>query len=156
VPTSSSALSAVVVSGGKQYRVAPGDRILVDRVHAEAGDQIAIDRVLLVSDGGQVKVLPEELQGITVKARVLQHQRGPKIDVIRFKPKKRVRVHRGARADLTALEIVSVGEAKPAEAAEAPKRRAAGTAPSKPADGAEDKDPDTSARTPRTQQKSDE
>jgi large subunit ribosomal protein L21 len=114
VPTSSSTLSAVVVSGGKQYRVVAGDRILVDRVKAEPGDEIAIDRVLLVSGDDQIKVLPAELQGITVTARVLQHSRGPKIDVIRYKPKKRVRVHRGARADLTALEILSVGDAKPA------------------------------------------
>jgi large subunit ribosomal protein L21 len=111
VPTSSSSLAAVVVSGGKQYRVAPGDRVLVDRLHAEPGAEIAFDRVLLVSDGDQVKVLPQEVQGMAVRARVLKHQRGPKIDVIRYKPKKRVRVHRGARADLTALEILSVGEA---------------------------------------------
>lgn len=111
MPTSSSALTAVVVSGGKQYRVAPGDRLLVDRVKAEAGDEIGFERVLLVADGDQVKVLPDELQGISVTAKVLQHQRGPKIDVLRYKSKKRVRVHRGARADLTALEVLSVGAA---------------------------------------------
>lgn len=109
MPTSSDAPTAVVVSGGKQYRVAPGDRILVDRVKAEAGDEIGFDRILLVSDGDQVKVMPEELQGLAVTAKVLQHQRGPKINVLRYKSKKRVRVHRGARADLTALEILSVG-----------------------------------------------
>jgi large subunit ribosomal protein L21 len=109
VPTSSSALTAVVVSGGKQYRVAPGDRILVDRLSAGAGDEIGFDRVLLVSEGDQVKVMPDELQGVSVTAKVLRHERGPKIDVLRYKSKKRVRVHRGARADLTALEVLSVG-----------------------------------------------
>jgi large subunit ribosomal protein L21 len=139
VPTPSSALSAVVVSGGKQYRVAAGDRILVDRIKGEPGDEIAIDRVLLVSGDEQVKVLPEELQGITVTAKVLQHQRGPKIDVLRYKPKKRVRVHRGARADLTALEILSVGgEAKPAETKR--KRAARAAAPKDAAEETEQSD----------------
>jgi large subunit ribosomal protein L21 len=100
------------VSGGKQFRVAPGDRILVDRVAAEPGSDLALDRVLLWRDGDEVKVTPDELQGVTVNARVLDHRRGPKIDVLRFKPKKRVRVRRGARADLTELEIVSVGPDK--------------------------------------------
>ena len=97
------------MSGGKQFRVAPGDRILVDRVAAEPGSDLSLDRVLLWRDGDDVKVTAEELQGVTVNARVLDHRRGRKIEVLRYKPKKRVRVRRGARADLTELEIVSVG-----------------------------------------------
>jgi large subunit ribosomal protein L21 len=116
-------MTAVVVSGGKQYRVAAGDRILVDRMHAEPGSEVPLGGVLMIADGDRVKVTPEELQGLEVTARVLQHQRGPKIDVIRYKPKKRVRVRRGARADLTALEVVSVGQ--PAAGQPAPKRGAA-------------------------------
>ncbi len=109
VPEPSGALTAVVVSGGKQYRVAPGDRILVDRVAAEPGSEVTLDRVLMIAEGGATRVLPQELDGATVTARVLAHRRGPKIDVLRYRPKKRVRVHRGARAELTALEIVSIG-----------------------------------------------
>ncbi len=108
VPEPNGALAAVVVSGGKQYRVAPGDRILVDHVAAEPGSEVTLDRVLMVAEGGVVKVLPQELGGATVTARVLAHQRGRKIEVLRYKPKKRVRVRRGARAELTALEIVSI------------------------------------------------
>jgi len=104
-----------VVSGGKQYRVAPGDRILVDRLKAEAGSELTLDRVLLIADGTTTKVGLHELQGQTVQARVIGHPRGPKIDVLRYKPKKRVRVHRGARADLTALEILGIGSAAKAE-----------------------------------------
>ncbi|MBO0709451.1 MAG: 50S ribosomal protein L21 [Candidatus Dormibacteraeota bacterium] len=107
-------MTAVVVSGGKQYRVAEGDRLLVDRVAAEPGAELTLDRVLLVSDGEDHKVTPDALSGIRVEARVLSHQRGKKIEVLRYKPKKRVRVHRGARADLSELEIVSIGEAKKA------------------------------------------
>jgi large subunit ribosomal protein L21 len=99
--------SAVVVSGGKQYRVSPGDRLLVDRLKAEAGTEFSLERVLLVADGDEVK-LGEALKGSSVLARVLAHRRGPKLRVLRYKSKKRVRVHRGARADLTLLEIVEV------------------------------------------------
>jgi large subunit ribosomal protein L21 len=110
----------VVVSGGKQYRVALGDRILVDRLKAETGSELTLDRVLLIADGTTTKVGLHELQGQTVQARVIGHPRGPKIDVLRYKSKKRVRVHRGARADLTALEILGIGDAgKPETAAKA-------------------------------------
>jgi large subunit ribosomal protein L21 len=109
VPSPSDSLSAVIVSGGKQFRVAPGDRILVDRLAAEPGSEITIDRVLLVADGDDLKVEAQALAGQTVTARVLRAVRGPKIDVLRYKSKKRVRVHRGARADLTALEILTIG-----------------------------------------------
>jgi large subunit ribosomal protein L21 len=115
VPKPSGPLTAVFVSGGKQYRVAPGDRILVDRLAAEPGSELTLDRVLLVSDGQTTKVGLHELRGQAVTARVIGHRRGPKVDVIRYKPKKRVRVHRGARADLTALEILGIGAAKDAE-----------------------------------------
>jgi large subunit ribosomal protein L21 len=109
VPKPDSSLSAVVVSGGKQYRVAPGDKILVDRLTAEPGASLKLGRVLLFKDGKEIKVGNPVIDGLDVEAKVLAHSRGPRIDVLRYKSKKRVRVHRGARADLTALEIIAVG-----------------------------------------------
>jgi large subunit ribosomal protein L21 len=88
--------------------VSPGDRILVDRVAAEPGAELKLEKVLMIADGDAVKV-GAEVAGQVVTAKVVGHQRGPKIDVLRYKAKKRVRVHRGARADLTTLEIVSFG-----------------------------------------------
>jgi large subunit ribosomal protein L21 len=133
---------AVVVSGGKQYRVTPGDRILVDRLQAEPGSELTIERVLLVADGETTKVGLHELQGQTVKAKVLGHRRGPKIDVLRYKPKKRVRVHRGARSEHTALEILGIGPAaeltKPEPKAKPARTRAKkAAAPTEPAEETE-------------------
>lgn len=131
MPTPSGSLTAVVVSGGKQYRVAAGDRILVDRISAEAGTELKLDRVLMIADETTTRVAPQELAGHEVTARVLGHPRGPKVDVIRYKPKKRVRVHRGARADLTALEILKIG---PGKADKKPAKRTRSTAkPAEPA-----------------------
>jgi large subunit ribosomal protein L21 len=98
--------------------VAPGDRILVDRVAAEPGSELTLDRVLMLADGDDFKAGAAALSGVTAVARVVRHERGPKIDVLRFKSKKRVRVHRGARAELSALEILEIGGKGRPDAAE--------------------------------------
>ena len=109
VPKPDSSLSAVIVSGGKQYRVAPGDQILVDRLAAQPGSSIKLGRVLLFTDGNEVKIGSPAVDGLDVDAKVIAHRRGPRIESIRYKSKKRVRVHHGGRAHLTALEIIAVG-----------------------------------------------
>jgi len=109
VPKPDASASAVIVSGGKQYRVVPGDRILVDRLAAAPGESIKLGRVLLFDNGTDIKVGKPGIDGIDVDARVIDHRRGPRIESIRYKSKKRVRVHQGGRAHLTALEIVAVG-----------------------------------------------
>src|SRR3989454_1710202 len=109
VPKPDSSLSAVIVSGGKQYRVAPGDRILVDRLAAEPGSSVKLGRVLLFNHGDEIKVGNPAVDGLDVDAKVIAHRRGPRTESIRYKSKKRVRVHRGGRSHLTALEIIAVG-----------------------------------------------
>ena len=111
MPKPEGSLTAVIVSGGKQYRVAPGDQVLVDRLAAEPGSSVKLGRVLLLHDGDDITVGAPGVDGLEIEARVLSHRRGPKIDMLRYKSKKRVRVHRGARADLTALEILPFGSA---------------------------------------------
>ena len=119
----------MIVSGGKQYRVSAGDRILVDRIAAEPGSSVKIGRVLLFADGDSTKVGTPAVDGIDVDARVIAHERGPRTEAIRYKSKKRVRVHRGGRSYLTALEIIAVGglglekEEEVKEEAAAPKGR---------------------------------
>ena len=116
MPKPDGPLTAVVVSGGKQYTVAPGDRVLVDRMAAEPGSSIKLGRVLMLHDGDDIQVGAPAIDGLEIEAKVVAHRRGPRIEVLRYKSKKRVRVHRGARADLTALEILPFGSAaKPAE-----------------------------------------
>ena len=109
MPKSNGSLSAVVVSGGKQYRVTPGDQILVDRLDAEPGSSLKLGRVLLLRDGSDIKVGAPGIDGIDIEVKVLAHRRGPRIESLRYKSKKRVRVHRGGRADLTAIEILAIG-----------------------------------------------
>jgi len=149
VPKPDGSLSAVVVSGGKQYRVAPGDQILVDRVGAEPGSSLKLGRVLLFQDGTDVRVGTPAVEGIDVEVKVIAHRRGPRIETLRYKSKKRVRVHRGGRADLTALQIIAVGgrtaEAEPATAGKAAKEKAGArkkAAPAVKAQAAETAEPD--------------
>ena len=118
MPQPDGPLSAIVVSGGKQYRVTPGDRILVDRLAGEPGSEVKLDRVLMLADGDEVKIGQPAVAGASVLVRVIGPAKGPKIDILRYKSKKRVRVHRGARAGLTAIEILQVGD-KPARKAKA-------------------------------------
>lgn len=108
-----------MVSGGKQYRVAPGDRVLVDRLAAEPGSSVKFGRVLLLHDGDSIQVGTPGIDGLEIEAKVLAHPRGPRIEVLRYKSKKNVRVHRGARADLTALEILPFGDSGKKEEDEA-------------------------------------
>jgi large subunit ribosomal protein L21 len=129
VPKPDQSLSAVVVSGGKQYRVAPGDRVLVDRLAAEPGSSVKFGRILLLHEGDTIEVGTPGVDGLEIEAKVLAHPRGPRIETLRYKSKKRVRVHRGGRADLTALEILPFGRTRKDEsdedAEETPKKGAA-------------------------------
>lgn len=99
---------AVIQTGGKQYRVKSGDRILVERLPAEAGSEITIDQVLLVGGDGETKVGAPLVAGAHVAARVEDHPRGEKIVVFRYKPKKRYRRRTGHRQALTRLTITDI------------------------------------------------
>lgn len=98
---------AIIRVGSKQYKVAPNDIIDVDRMPGKVGDSLTLD-VLLVSDKS-VRVGSPNVTGVKVQAKILSHGRGEKVDVRRFKSKVRERKHVGFRADLTKLQIVSIG-----------------------------------------------
>ena len=126
---------AVVKTGGKQYKVAKDDKIVVDRLEAEAGSALVLDEVLMVANGDQVNVGSPTVKDAVVGATVIRHTRGDKIMVFRRKRRKNFRRIRGHRQDLTLIQITDIatdGKLKPAakkaEADKAPAAKKAATA----------------------------
>jgi large subunit ribosomal protein L21 len=99
---------AIVETGGKQYRVKVGDRIRVERIHADAGTDISIDRVLLLGGTGTTTVGAPVVDGASVSAHIEDHLRGEKLYVFKYKPKKRYRRKIGHRQELTELTITGI------------------------------------------------
>ena len=134
---------ALVKTGGKQYRVAKDDTILVERIAAEEGDQVVLDNIIMLGDGDKVTVGTPNVEGAGVSATVMRQTRGPKIIIFRRKRRKNHRRTQGHRQDLTLLKINDIAEdakklaAPKAEAAPkkaapkkaAPKKAAAESAP---------------------------
>ena len=98
---------AVVKVGGKQYRVAEGDTLLVDRLGDDEGAKVALEPLLLRRDGDAV-FDSEELRKVKVEAVVAGHERGKKIHVLKFKPKRGYKRRTGHRSELTRLEIKEI------------------------------------------------
>lgn len=99
---------AVLETGSKQYRVAAGDTFEIERLPAEAGQEVTFDRVLLVSRDGQVSIGAPTVAGATVVGDVVEHKRGPKL--IAWKMKRRKGYHRkvGHRQELTVVRIKEI------------------------------------------------
>lgn len=99
---------AVFLSGGKQHRVNEGDVLELERLKAEPGDDIEFDKVLLVADGDDVSVGQPYVEGGRIKARVLGHDRGKKIRVIKFKRRKNYLRRQGHRQWYTEVRITGI------------------------------------------------
>ena len=109
---------AVVQTSGRQFRVSEGDAIIIDRLDAEVGSTIELEQVLLVggsqkgddTEGADcsAKIGAPFVEGAKVVAEVLSHQRGPKVDIYKFKRRKRYRKSIGFRAEQTTLRIQSI------------------------------------------------
>jgi large subunit ribosomal protein L21 len=98
---------AIVKVGGKQYRVEKGDSIVVDRMRAAEGDKVAL-QPLLYADGDKSLLAGSDLEKVKVEATVTGHERGRKIHVLKFKPKRGYKRRSGHRSDLTRLEIADI------------------------------------------------
>jgi large subunit ribosomal protein L21 len=96
---------AILEQGGHQYRVSPGDRLVIDRLDAEVGEVIALEPVLVVSDGAATTLGSPQVEGARVAAVVVGHTKGRKLRVFKYKPKKRYRRTMGHRSLLTELRI---------------------------------------------------
>jgi large subunit ribosomal protein L21 len=102
---------AVVDNGGKQYRVEAGSTLVLDRLDAETGSTVTFDRVLLIGDGDVITVGTPTVSGASVRGTVLEHGRGPKIIVFRFRPKAHYRRRTGHRSELTRVRIDEIATA---------------------------------------------
>jgi large subunit ribosomal protein L21 len=99
---------AIVEDGGKQYRAVEGGFIEVDRFPSEVGEGIDLDRVLLIADDDNTLVGAPAIAGAVVQATVVDHIKGPKVVVFKYKPKKRIRVKTGHRQQYTRLRIDTI------------------------------------------------
>ena len=114
---------AVVRTGGKQYRVHPGDKIVVEKLDGNAGDTITLGEVLLAGDGGSLK----STDGLTVAAEIVAQAKGDKVTVFKKRRRHNYRRKQGHRQQHTILKIVAIGDHKAEKPAKAAK--AADTAP---------------------------
>ena len=116
---------AIVRTGGKQYRVAPGDKIVVEKLAGEAGDSVDLTDVLLAGEGSDLK----STDGLTVGAKIVAQAKGEKVTVFKKRRRHNYRRKRGHRQQHTILEIVSIGgkkaEAKKAAPAKTEEKAAA-------------------------------
>ena len=99
---------AIIVTGGKQYRVAEGDVLFVEKLDVKEGDTVTFDQVLAVVDGEAASFGAPLLSGATVTAKVEKHGRGKKIRVYKMKPKKGYRRTQGHRQPYTKVTIEAI------------------------------------------------
>ena len=96
---------AVVATGGKQYRVAEGDILRVEKLAGDVGETVAFDKVLIFSDGENVKIGQPEVDGVTVHGQIVAQGKSKKILVFKYKRRKRYRRKQGHRQPFTAVRI---------------------------------------------------
>ena len=99
---------AIVEDGGKQYKAVEGTTIDVDRFSSEVGEEVDLERVLLVADGESISVGTPLIAGAKVQATVLSHVKGPKVIIFKYKPKIRYRVKKGHRQHYPRLMINTI------------------------------------------------
>ena len=99
---------AVVKTGGKQYRVSAGEKLRIEQIPAEVGQEIVLDQVLVIADGDALKMGTPFLAGAQVKAKVLEHGRGDKVHIFKMKRRKHYRKSQGHRQNYTEIEILGI------------------------------------------------
>lgn len=99
---------AVIQSGGKQYRVSEGDILTVEKLGAEQGAELELDKVLMIADGDIIKIGAPYVEGGKVSATVKSHGRGKKVSIIKFRRRKHHLKHQGHRQAYTELQITGI------------------------------------------------
>jgi large subunit ribosomal protein L21 len=96
---------AVIKTGGKQYKVAAGEKLKVEQIPADVGAQVILDQVLMVGDEASVRLGQPTVAGASVKATVLSHGRGEKLRIFKMRRRKHYQKHQGHRQGYTELQI---------------------------------------------------
>ena len=99
---------AIIETGGKQYKVAEGDVLFIEKLNQEAGDEIKFDKVLAILGEDEAKFGAPVVEGASVDASVLKNGKGKKIVVFKYKPKKGYRLRQGHRQPYTKVEIKKI------------------------------------------------
>ncbi|KTG16579.1 MULTISPECIES: 50S ribosomal protein L21 [Guyparkeria] len=99
---------AVVVTGGKQYRVEQGSKVRVEKLSGEAGSTVTLDQVLMVGDGSDIKVGTPTVDGASVTAEIVGQGRGKKVDIIKFRRRKHHMKRQGHRQAYTEIKITGI------------------------------------------------
>jgi large subunit ribosomal protein L21 len=106
-----STMYAVIQAGGKQYRVAAGQKIKIETVAADVGSEIVIDKVLMVGEGESVALGTPLVNGASVTAKVLGHGRADKVRIFKMRRRKHYRKSQGHRQNYTEIEILGIAGA---------------------------------------------
>ncbi len=99
---------AVIKTGGKQYKVAAGEKIKVEQITADVGQEIVIDQVLAVGNGAELKVGAPLVDGASVQATVVSHGRHDKVRIFKMRRRKHYQKRQGHRQNYTELQIASI------------------------------------------------
>ena len=99
---------AVIKTGGKQYRVANGEKLKVEQIPADIGQEIVLDQVLMVGEGVDVKVGAPLVVGATVTVKVISHGRADKVKIFNLRRRKHYQKHQGHRQNYTEIEISAI------------------------------------------------
>ena len=99
---------AVVKTGGKQYKVAPGEKLKIEQIPADVGAQVTLDQVLMVGEGESVRVGQPTVSGVSVTATVVAQGRGEKVKIFKMRRRKHYQKHQGHRQNYTELRIDSI------------------------------------------------
>jgi large subunit ribosomal protein L21 len=101
-------MQAVIETGGKQYLVAPKDKVVIEKLEAQEGDTVTFDKVLLVADDASVNLGKPYVSGTKVTGKVLSNRRGEKLTVFKYRAKSRYRRKTGHRQSETVVEIQNI------------------------------------------------
>ena len=99
---------AVIKTGGKQYRVAAGEKIMVEQIPADVGSEITLDQVFMVGEGESVKIGAPVVAGASVKETVVSHGRHDKVKIFKMRRRKHYQKHQGHRQNYTELRIEAI------------------------------------------------